>query len=80
VIRLHGTLRDDDVSVFVHRIRYQEFQFASLVTARAKPGAVIALDVNPGTTKVLTQSWQKLKWRRQVCERNSRESGKQHIV
>ena len=74
MIRLVGANGNDRVGPGFERGGHREFQFAGLVAAARKPGAVVALDPDLRPTEVLAQSRQVLERRRQVRERYARES------
>ena len=80
MIRLHGTDRDYRVGTLLQRLTHRILEFSSFIAARRKSGAIIALDVDPGTTEMVAQARQMFERRRQMRERNARKLGQLHFL
>ena len=78
MIGLHGTLRDHGVGPLRQRLAPQEFELARLVAARAKAGAVVALDPELRAAQGLAQPRHGLERRRQMGEVKAREASEMH--
>jgi hypothetical protein len=53
VIRLQSTSSDDGIGALLERVGHQKFQFARLVAATCQSRAVISLDKDPRSAKVV---------------------------
>jgi hypothetical protein len=74
MIGLGGTLGDDMRGSLRQRIAKKELEFAGLVPAGRKTGAIIALDEYIGTAKVLAQPGQGFQWSRGMAESDTLKS------
>ena len=75
VIRLVVATSDHTCNAFESRWGELKLELAGFVTTSGEPGAIVALNPQPGSPEVLAQSGHRLQRGRQVGTTNSRQRG-----
>ena len=78
MIRLGGTLGEDNIGILHVRLSHQELELAGLVAAGGHTSAVVALDPDTRTTEFTTEILQKFQRCWQVAPVQAGKTGKVH--